>query len=652
MCGFAGLLTRPGPTGDELTAMADRLCDPLWHRGPDDKGAFVDPPAGVCLGFRRLSIFDLTEAGHQPMTSASGRFVLVFNGEIYNHPELRAELEGKGFAFRGRSDTEVFLAAVEEVGIREAVDRFRGMFAFALWDRRDRRLVLGRDRLGIKPLYIFQTPGRMAFASELRSFMALDPGGLSLDPTGVSLFLKRLYVPAPFSIFREVRKVLPGTLVEVEMDGREMTTSQHTYWSLEQVARDGVGRPFQGSWEEAVEALDGVLRESVAIRLRADVAVGAFLSGGVDSSLVVALAQEVASHPVRTFTVSFDSRAFNEGGHAADVAGHLGTDHTDVPVSQDDLISVVPELPLLFDEPLADPSQLPTYLVSRVAREAVTVSLSGDGGDELFGGYNRYITGGGLLKNMDRLPGTLRRLSAGVLGNPLLARGLGVAGRSLAGGAGFTGQHPLEARVEKLRRVLGTSGPAAGYLSLLEVGNLDPDICSLPEGGGEREPSPRFQDSLSLLQNMLLFDQTEYLPDDLLAKVDRASMAVSLEARVPVLDHRVVEESWTFPDTMKVDDGGGKRILKELLYRRVPRELVDRPKMGFSVPLSDWLHGPVREWAQDVLDPEGVSRVGVLDPEAVSRCWRAFQEGRDKNPLAIWTLLMLQSWCLRWGVGA
>lgn len=648
MCGFAGILTTEQLRTESLEDRVREMTAPIRHRGPDDSGSWVDAAAGVGLGFRRLSIIDLSPLGHQPMRSASGRFTLVFNGEVYNHHELRAELLARGARFRGHSDTEVILAAFEEWGIEASVRRFVGMFAMAVWDAHARALTLLRDRMGIKPLFVHARAGTVTFASELKALCA-DPGfDRSPDPDALAAYLRWLYVPAPGTIYPHTVKLRPGHLLTVRDPARPLPAST-AYWSAEEVARRGLADPLDLGDEEAADRLEAALADAVRMRMYADVPLGALLSGGIDSSTVVALMQAVSSRPVKTFSIGFDQPDFDEAPHAARVAAHLGTDHTALMVTGEDALRLVPRLPDLFDEPFADSSQVPTYLVCELARREVTVALSGDGGDELFAGYNRYTVGERLLEGLRRVPSPARRLVAAGIGSlspdgwDRLAGAVApiLPGRAMAR---FRGD-----RLHKIGRFVTMGSVPAMYRFLVSACQ---DPGRLVRGGRERaEDVTRIlggAEPASLLDRMLLADQVTYLADDLLAKVDRASMAVSLEVRVPILDHRVVELAWRLDRRMKVRGGEGKWLLKQVLYRHVPRPLVDRAKMGFSVPVQAWLRGPLREWADDLLAPDALARDGLLDPAAVRDAWRRFHLGEGTLAPTLWALVMFQAWRERW----
>jgi asparagine synthase (glutamine-hydrolysing) len=649
MCGLAGLFTSHAATEAELRDAACGMIGPIRHRGPDDDGIWTDASAGVALGFRRLAILDLSALGHQPMRSATGRFTIIFNGEVYNHAELRRELEAAGHRFRGHSDTETMLAAYEQWGVERATRRFVGMFAIALWDHAERTLHLVRDRLGIKPLYVWHQDGELAFASELKSLVALPRFDRSLDYDAVVAYLRYLYVPAPLSIFRWVRKLEPGNILSIRDPGKPLPASV-PYWALTEVAQEGLANPLTGSDEELVEQADALLTHAVALRMLADVPVGALLSGGVDSSTVVALMQASASQPVRTFTIGFPDQDYNEASHAAAIARHIGTAHTELVLTTPELEAVVPRVPELFDEPLADPSQIPTYLVCQLARREVTVALSGDGGDEVFAGYNRYVKGTSVLRAAARLPRAAKRLVGGLIGRSDAASLNRWSRRVGAVLPARLRDARLGEKAYKLRLLARSDGAASMYRSLVSFWQ---DPAALVPGG--REPQDAVNCAWAMLggasdlDRMILADQLAYLPDDLLAKVDRASMAVSLEARVPLLDHRVVEFAWRLPGRTKVRRQTGKWILRQVLYRRVPPSLIERPKMGFSVPIEAWLRGPLREWAGDLLAADRVRGAGVLDPDQVAAAWRAFDEGsRGPAGLDIWALLVFRAWQNRW----
>ena len=615
------------------------------HRGPDDFGVWTDVNDGVAFSFRRLSIVDLSALGHQPMVSLSGRYVLMFNGEVYNHLDLRGRLEGIGFRFRGHSDTEVILAAFEQWGIESAVRQFVGMFAMAVWDKNRRELSLIRDRLGIKPMFVYSNAGLVSFGSELKALMAGPEFDTALDVGALTEYLRYLYVPAPHSIFRNVVKLAPGHILTISDPAKPLPASR-AFWSVQAVAREGQSNQFSGTESEAVGQFEALLGEAVRLRMQADVPLGALLSGGIDSSTVVALMQASSSRAVKTFTIGFDQQEYNEAAHARAVADHLGTDHTELHVAGSDALALVPRMPEMFDEPLADPSQIPTFLVCELARRQVTVALTGDGGDELFAGYNRYIQGERLIAGCQRWPGLLRRLSASGL-TALTPRAWNSVRDTLRPVFPAAGRTPrLGERMHKLGELLRADTPHDMYRTLLSAWQEPERLVTAANGSAQNGGSLGGDFRLGLLERMMLADQGAYLPDDLLAKVDRASMAVSLEARVPILDHRVVEFSWRLPRKFKVRDGRGKWILRQVLYKHVPRALVDREKMGFSVPLAKWLAGPLRSWAGDLL--VSGQNGEILRSNVLSKEWDRFLRGDSSVAPGLWAVVMFRAWQMRW----
>jgi asparagine synthase (glutamine-hydrolysing) len=610
MCGLTGFVA-PSASADEMTRAVRRMCDALVHRGPDDAGEWVDAEAGVAIGFRRLAIIDLSPAGHQPMLSASGRYVATLNGEIYNFEELRRELRSE---WRGHSDTEVMLAAFEEWGVEAAVKRFNGMFATAVWDRRLRRLHLIRDRMGVKPLYYGFMGGTLLYGSELKALRQHPDFEGRIDRAAVHLYLRYMYVPAPCTIYEGVSKLMPGTMLTYDPATRQSETT--TYWSAREAAVRGLEHRYTGTEDDAANELEPLLRDAVRIRMIADVPLGVFLSGGIDSSLVTALMQAQSAAPVRSFSVGFAEDKYDEARFAAAVARHLGTDHTELIMTADDVAAVIPRLPSMYDEPFADSSQIPTHLVAALARKHVTVALSGDGGDELFGGYRRYFAGQRVLRAVRAVPRPLRA--------PL--------GRVLA--------RLPEPRVRKVGRVLQTDDCDALYFELVEHWALD---CRA-EAAAFKAALTRRTPMKDPIERMMFFDQVSYLPDDILVKVDRASMAVSLEAREPLLDYRLVEFAWSLPLSMKVRAGKGKRVLRRVLSRYVPDALIDRPKMGFGIPLESWLRGRLRDWADSLLDPAAIRAHGLFDPAPVRAVWAEHLAGKCDEQFRLWAVLMLQAW--------
>ena len=655
MCGisgFLGELTDQNQGSEILKGMIGSLV----HRGPDGSGVWMDPDAHVGIGHRRLSIQDLSAAGHQPMLSESGRYVIAFNGEIYNFRELRRELDHtphpipllqgeRGHKWRGHSDTEVMLAAIETWGLEAAVKRFVGMFAFALWDRRERRLHLVRDRLGIKPLYYGWVGGCFLFGSELKALKAFPGFDRPIDRGALALLMRHNYVPAPHSIYQGIYKLLPGHVLTVAGDGRKRSPEISAWWSAREVAETGVANPFSGSMEEAVERLDGLLREAVGIRMVADVPLGAFLSGGYDSSTVVALMQAQSARPVKTFSIGFHEEGYNEARHAKAVAAHLGTEHTELYVTPEEAMAVIPRLPTLYDEPFADSSQIPTFLVSQLAREHVTVSLSGDGGDELFAGYNRYAWGQRIWGNIGWLPAGMRSMLARLM-TSASPKAWDRVFKRLVPVLPHSARVRLPGyKVHKLAEILAVEGPDALYRRLVSHWKEPSALVLDGEEPLTALTDPSRQARLAdFTQRMMFTDLISYLPDDILTKVDRASMGVSLEARVPLLDHRVVEFAWRLPRHMKVRSGEGKWILRQVLYKYVPRELMDRPKMGFGVPIDQWLRGPLRDWAESVLSELRLCEEGFFDLAPIREKWEEHLSGKRNWQYYLWDVLMFQSW--------
>jgi asparagine synthase (glutamine-hydrolysing) len=644
MCGIAGLLD-PGWSGtaQELASLARAMARPLAHRGPDDEGTWCDGEAGLGFGHRRLAVIDLSPAGHQPMVSADGRWVAAYNGECYNTAELRSALPGGGRSLRGHCDTEVVVEAVAAWGLRPTLERLDAMFALALWDRQDRVLYLTRDRLGEKPLYYSVIGGVVLFGSELRALLAYPGFSREIDRRALALLLRLNYIPAPLTIFSGVRKLAAGTLVSLR-SGQRGWPEPEVWWDFPAAARTAVAaRPPAGDDQGALNQLESVLAEAVSRRLVADVPIGSFLSGGIDSSLITALAQAASTGPVRTFTVGFAGQGHDEADHAAAVARHLGTAHTRIDVTADDALNLVPHLGRYYDEPFADPSQLPTLLMCRQARGHVTVALSGDGGDEAFGGYRRYTAGAALSRRVLPLPRRLRRAAAGALD--------AVPGAVWDGiGRGAQRLRPTSVgpdvgtRAHKLARLLAAGSSREVYMSLVSAwDDAETVVLGAPHSPWSGPP-PLGGLAGTPAEEMMAWDTLSTLPDEMLVKVDRASMAFGLEVRPPLVDHKVVEAAWNLPPSLRIRGGVGKQALRLLLERHVPRHLFDRPKTGFDPPLGQWLRGPLRNWAEDHLAESRLRAQGFFDPAAVRACWDAHQAGRPGLEYPLWAVLAFEAW--------
>lgn len=640
MCGLTGFWAPAGFSFLDAEVIANAMALAIAHRGPDDFGVWVDAGAGIALAHRRLAIVDLSSAGHQPMVSKSGRFVLVFNGEIYNHLALRKEL-GDVCAWRGHSDTETLLAGFKAWGIQETVKRAIGMFAFAVWDKANRTLTLGRDRLGEKPLYYGWQGGSFLFGSELKALKTHPAFCSEIDRNALTMLLRHNYIPAPYSIYQGIQKLLPGSLLTVSASDRNALP--RPYWSVRQIVADGLVQPFTGSPCAAVDTLDTLLLDAVAQQMMADVPLGAFLSGGVDSSTIVALMQAQSSRPVKSFTIGFHEKGYNEAVHAKAVARHLGTDHTELYVTSQQAMDVIPLLPRMYDEPFSDSSQIPTFLVSQMTRQHVTVSLSGDGGDELFGGYNRYFRAARIWQMLKLFHGP---------GGHCLSRAMQAV--SVSSWDRIT--MPLKPflpvkmrnvgdKAHKLAEILAARTPAEIYQGLVShwrhpsevvIGAFEPDMALTS--------ATTWFDLADFESCMMYLDSVSYLPDDILVKVDRAAMVNSLETRVPMLDHRVVEFAWRLPLSMKIYESQGKWILRQVLYKYVPKELIERPKMGFGIPLDSWLRGPLRDWAESLLDVTRLKQEGYFNPAPIRQKWEEHLSGKRNWQYHLWDVLMFQAW--------
>lgn len=644
MCGITGFwdITRQ-MSNDYLPIIVQQMSNSLIHRGPDDGGIWLDGEVGIALGHRRLSIVDLSPEGHQPMISADGRYVIVFNGEIYNFPELRKQLQSFGYSFRSHSDTEVMLASFCQWGVLDATKKFNGMFAFALWDRQERVLHLGRDRIGEKPLYYGWCGNTLIFASELKAFKVHPDFQPEINRDALALFLRFSYIPTPYSIYQGIYKLPPATLLSYK--GTLTHPQLVAYWSAKTVAESGVAYGFPGTEKEAIVHLEALLKNAVKMRMLADVPLGAFLSGGIDSSTIVALMQTQSQQPVKTFSIGFREQDYNEAQYAQAVAQHLGTDHTEFYVTANEALAVIPKLPSLYDEPFSDSSQIPTFLVSQLARNHVTVSLSGDGGDELFAGYNRYFWGRSIWQKIGWIPKIVRHSTGKVLTSISPAtwnQGFAAANAILPRKLKITTPGN---KLHKLANILAVPNPDMMYAGLISHWQASDQVVI-----NSFEPST-FLNECNLwaslpdfTERMMYLDLISYLPDDILVKVDRASMGVSLESRIPFLDHRVVEFAWQIPLSMKIRGNQGKWLLRQVLYKYVPKELIERPKMGFGIPIDSWLRGPLREWAEDLLDQSRLQREGYFNPQAIRQKWDEHQSATHNWQYYLWDVLMFQAW--------
>ncbi len=640
MCGIAGFVSRGnGSSALQFDSIAKAMNQSLQHRGPDDNDNWIDPEAGIALVHRRLSIVDLSPAGHQPMTSADGRYVIIYNGEVYSHEEIRPSLLARGVVFRGHSDTEVILESIAAFGLEATLKRLIGMFALAVWDRKERTLTLVRDRLGIKPLYWAQFGGLFLFGSELKALRAHPGWSPRINRAAVAAFMRHNYVPAPHSIYEGVHQLKPGTILTLPYEG---TPKIEAFWDARTIVLDGLGNTIRESDDELTDRLEALLSDAVKRRMVADVPLGAFLSGGIDSSTVVALMQKASNRPIRTFTIGFENEEFDEAKHAAAVARHLGTEHTELTVTSQQALDVIPKLPDMYDEPFADSSQIPTYLVSAMTRQHVTVALSGDGGDELFAGYNRYRHAQRAWLGLSFVPRWLREGMASAITSVSADRWA----RLLSPLPGRVGPARAADRLLKLASVLRLDDQAALYRRLVthwEPGDVVLDADE-PRGALWDEALP----GTGFLDQMQYLDLVTYLPDDILTKVDRASMSVALEARVPLIDHRVVQLAWQLPQSAKVRNGVNKWLLRQVLYRHVPRELVERPKMGFGIPLGEWLRGPLRHWGESLLDERRLREAGLLDARRIRQSWDEHQSGQRNWQYQLWDILMFEAWRERW----
>jgi asparagine synthase (glutamine-hydrolysing) len=649
MCGLAGMIDwRAQTSADALRAIGEAMSGPLSHRGPDSSDVWIEAESGAALAHRRLAIIDLSPGGAQPMLSGDGRYVIMSNGEIYNYRDIRRDLEAAGRHLRSESDTEVLLEACALWGVQSACERSIGMFAFALWDRRTRTLSLARDRLGIKPLYYAASPERVVFASQLKAFRGAPGWSPAIDADAIVQYLRLGYIAQPRTVYREAAKLPPGHIATLRAGESPQLTC---FWDARAIARAGASQAEAGAHapadeEEAIERLDALLRDAVRLRMIADVPLGAFLSGGIDSSTVVALMQAQSARPVKTFSIGFHEMGYDEAAHAKRVAAHLGTEHTEFYVEPDHALDIIPRLPDWYDEPFSDASQIPTYLVSEMTRRHVTVALSGDGGDELFAGYDRYFWAERLTLILHNIPEPLRRASQAALralSPTVWNRLFGVVPPS------WRPALPGD-RLHRLAAIFDHIEPDAIYRRLVSQWERPHEIAA----AGTEPPGPLWDQSVArdfpdLLSRMQFLDLVTYLPDDILTKVDRATMAVGLEGRVPLLDHRVVAFAWALPPRLKVRQGKSKWPLRRVLDRYVPGALVDRPKMGFGMPIGAWIRGPLRDWAESLLAPSRLTAGGLLRPEPVRQAWREHLAGTRNWQYPLWTVLMLEAWRERWG---
>ncbi len=642
MCGVVGYWTnRPVANRAELIG---RMTEQLSHRGPDDSGIWLDENVNLALGHRRLSILDLSAAGHQPMISTCGRYVLSYNGEIYNHQELRNELTTDiDIKWHGHSDTETLLYALTEWGIKKTLQQLNGMFAFALWDRSERVLYLARDRMGEKPLYYGRSGDIFLFGSELKALRAHTDWKCEINRDALTSYLRHNYIPSPLSIYRGIHKLPPAHFIKIQNDGNDIGQA-HCYWNLAEIAASNIEKRKNNEDIDAnvlINTLDKNLRDAVKLRMQSDVPLGAFLSGGYDSTTVVAMMQQQSEKPVHTFSIGFDEDEYNEAEYAKAVAQHLNTNHTELYVSSQQAIDVIPKLPSIWDEPFSDCSQIPTYLVSKLARQQVTVCLSGDGGDELFCGYNRYVMGYRLWRMLKTLPPSARKTLSF-----MLAR---TPGNKLHKLMQFLPQNMriphISDRLPKLAETLQYQSDETFYQNLISHWKNPEDIVIKGYEPSSILNNPQqLPEFIDFQEQMMYLDSMTYLPGDILTKMDRASMAVSLEARIPLLDHNLVEFAWQVPTSQKYKDGQGKWLLRQVLYRYVPKKLMDRPKMGFGVPIEQWLRGPLREWAEELLDEKRIKNENILNPQPIRKMWEEHLSGKHRWHYQLWDVLMFQAW--------
>jgi asparagine synthase (glutamine-hydrolysing) len=640
MCGIIGFL---GYDNTNIEHIANEMTHTLHHRGPDDHGIWCDPKIQIALGHARLSILDLTSAGHQPMISHHGRYILAFNGEIYNHLSLRKELESNTVvSWRGHSDTETLLEAIEQWGFEKTLKKTVGMFAISLWDTKEQNLYLARDRMGEKPLYYGFQNKTFMFASELKALKKHPSFQSKINRDAIALQLQHGYIPDPYSIYEGIQKLHPGHFITLNAKTNEISDS--SYWSLSETVENAKDNPFQGNISEMIFEVERVLKEAVRSQMIADVPLGAFLSGGIDSSLVTALMQSESNTPTKTFTIGFNEKGYNEAEFAKTVAKHLKTDHTELYVTERDALNVIPLLPSLYDEPFSDSSQIPTFLVSQMTKQHVTVALSGDGADELFGGYNRYFWANTIWNRIGFLPHGMRSHIADLL---LLSS------PDTLNAQFETLSHFLPKKfryknfgdkLHKLADILAISSKENIYMSLISHWNSSENVVINSNESNVVHDKLINKNNLDFISQMMYADAVSYLPGDILTKVDRAGMGVSLETRMPFLDHRVIETAWRLPMNMKIQAGQGKWILRQILYKYVPKEMIDRPKMGFGAPIDSWLRGPLRDWAEELLNEDRLKREGFLNPAPIRQKWEEHLSKKRNWQYHLWNVLMFQAW--------
>lgn len=638
MCGITGFYALKNErTRSELHVIGKKMIDSMAHRGPDNDDLWQDPDIPLVLAHLRLAIIDLTDDGAQPMVSASERYIIIYNGEIYNYLSIKKQLEDSGISFRGRSDTEVMLAAVEKWGLNRALQKFNGMFAFALWDRKNGELHFARDRMGKKPLYIGWAGHNLIFGSELKAVRTHPDFKAELNPHALQEFLSVGYVQAPHCIYKEMWQLPPGHRISLKLfsisAGKNLATQMKPFWNAAEKLEESKNRTNKKSEDEIINEFEDLLTACVADRLLSDVPLGAFLSGGIDSSSVVALMQKINPAPIKTYSIGFEDAGYNEAPHASAVANHLGTDHHEHMCTGQDALDTIPLLPEMYDEPFADISAIPTYLVSKFARNDVTVALSGDGGDEMLGGYSRHIQGPKIWNKMKMMPRIVRSGLSNVI-QRVPVNALDSLNR----------KHPqIGVKLHKVASILSLDTQEEIYTRLTQKWPLPPLKTFEPNGQGLSAP-----DNLSFAEKMMFWDTVSYLPNDILTKVDRASMAVSLEVRAPLLDMRIYDYVWSLPENMKIRGTSGKWLLQQVLKRHVPENLFERPKQGFAMPVGNWLRGPLKDWAADLLDEKQLSDDGILDAAIIHKTWQSHLDGQGNHGEALWSVLMFRAWQKRW----